>query len=84
MGGEGKVYTLTEVSQHNNAKDCWLVIEGNVPSLQDSELSCRPAALCKSQSVRVVKGDRLEICWSSPVQALEANLILIILKEQHA
>ncbi|XWS47242.1 hypothetical protein CRYUN_Cryun14cG0135900 [Craigia yunnanensis] len=30
MGGEGKVYTLTEVSQHNNAKDCWLVIEGKV------------------------------------------------------
>ncbi|XVF81178.1 hypothetical protein PTKIN_Ptkin15bG0135900 [Pterospermum kingtungense] len=30
MGGEGKVYTLAEVSQHNNAKDCWLVIEGKV------------------------------------------------------
>ncbi|XVF32200.1 hypothetical protein REPUB_Repub17cG0061600 [Reevesia pubescens] len=29
MGG-GKVYTLAEVSQHNNAKDCWLVIEGKV------------------------------------------------------
>ncbi|PPR91766.1 hypothetical protein GOBAR_AA28925 [Gossypium barbadense] len=28
MGGEGKVYTLAEVSQHNNAKDCWLIIEG--------------------------------------------------------
>ncbi|KAE8730597.1 Cytochrome b5 [Hibiscus syriacus] len=30
MGGEGKVYTLAEVSQHNHAKDCWLVIEGKV------------------------------------------------------
>ncbi|KAK8541580.1 hypothetical protein V6N13_137815 [Hibiscus sabdariffa] len=30
MGGEGKVYTLADVSQHNNAKDCWLVIGGKV------------------------------------------------------
>ncbi|KAJ8534577.1 hypothetical protein K7X08_016305 [Anisodus acutangulus] len=30
MGGETKVYTLAEVSQHNNAKDCWLVISGKV------------------------------------------------------
>ncbi|KAL4325865.1 hypothetical protein GQ457_11G003590 [Hibiscus cannabinus] len=30
MGGEGKVYTLADVSQHNNAKDCWLVIRGKV------------------------------------------------------
>ncbi|KAK4366192.1 hypothetical protein RND71_014072 [Anisodus tanguticus] len=28
MGGETKVYTLAEVSQHNTAKDCWLVISG--------------------------------------------------------
>ncbi|KAH0739675.1 hypothetical protein KY290_038380 [Solanum tuberosum] len=25
-----KVYTLAEVSQHNSAKDCWLVISGKV------------------------------------------------------
>ncbi|XVF72192.1 hypothetical protein PTKIN_Ptkin12aG0100100 [Pterospermum kingtungense] len=30
MGRDPKVYTLVEVSQHNNAKDCWLVIEGKV------------------------------------------------------
>ncbi|CAJ1949315.1 unnamed protein product [Sphenostylis stenocarpa] len=31
MGGNGnKVFTLAEVSQHNNAKDCWLVIHGKV------------------------------------------------------
>jgi len=31
MGGErNKVFTLAEVSQHNNAKDCWLVIHGKV------------------------------------------------------
>ncbi|KAK8565204.1 hypothetical protein V6N12_058776 [Hibiscus sabdariffa] len=30
MGGDRKVYTLAEVSQHNHAKDCWLVIEGKV------------------------------------------------------
>ncbi|KAG5042708.1 hypothetical protein JHK87_006623 [Glycine soja] len=31
MGGErNKVFSLAEVSQHNNAKDCWLVIHGKV------------------------------------------------------
>ncbi|XP_054780062.1 cytochrome b5-like [Prosopis cineraria] len=30
MGGERKVYTLAEVSQHNNSTDCWLVINGKV------------------------------------------------------
>ncbi|KDP26389.1 hypothetical protein JCGZ_17547 [Jatropha curcas] len=30
MGGQGKFFTLSEVSEHNNAKDCWLVIEGKV------------------------------------------------------
>ncbi|KAL4027963.1 hypothetical protein IC575_011153 [Cucumis melo] len=28
MGGDGKLYTLAEVSQHNNPKDCWLIING--------------------------------------------------------
>ncbi|KAG2712008.1 hypothetical protein I3760_04G104800 [Carya illinoinensis] len=30
MGGERKLYTLVEVSEHNDPKDCWLVIEGKV------------------------------------------------------
>ncbi|KAK9992760.1 hypothetical protein SO802_022463 [Lithocarpus litseifolius] len=29
-GGERKVYTLAQVSEHNNRQDCWLVIEGRV------------------------------------------------------
>ncbi|KAL2319239.1 hypothetical protein Fmac_028208 [Flemingia macrophylla] len=29
-GGRTKVFTLAEVSQHNHAKDCWLVIHGKV------------------------------------------------------
>ncbi|XP_031285531.1 cytochrome b5 [Pistacia vera] len=30
MGGERKVFTLAEVSEHNSPKDCWLVIDGKV------------------------------------------------------
>ncbi|KAF9610953.1 hypothetical protein IFM89_025986 [Coptis chinensis] len=30
MGSEGKVFTLAEVSEHDNSKDCWLVIDGKV------------------------------------------------------
>ncbi|KFK31291.1 hypothetical protein AALP_AA6G093400 [Arabis alpina] len=30
MGGDGKVFTLTEVSQHSSPQDCWIVIEGKV------------------------------------------------------
>ncbi|KAG8641932.1 cytochrome b5 [Manihot esculenta] len=30
MGSQAKVYTLAEVSEHNQPKDCWLVIEGKV------------------------------------------------------
>ena len=29
-GGERKVYTLAQISEHNSRKDCWLVIEGRV------------------------------------------------------
>nr|AAT84459.1 cytochrome b5 isoform Cb5-B [Vernicia fordii] len=30
MGGDKKVFTLAQVSQHNNPKDCWLIIGGKV------------------------------------------------------
>ncbi|XP_010522424.1 PREDICTED: cytochrome b5 [Tarenaya hassleriana] len=30
MADEGKIFALSEVSQHNHAKDCWLVINGKV------------------------------------------------------
>ncbi|EOA12606.1 hypothetical protein CARUB_v10027337mg [Capsella rubella] len=30
MGGDGKVFTLAEVSQHSSSKDCWIVIDGKV------------------------------------------------------
>ncbi|WOG85943.1 hypothetical protein DCAR_0105136 [Daucus carota subsp. sativus] len=30
MGGDSKVFTLSQVSKHNNPKDCWLIIEGKV------------------------------------------------------
>ncbi|XP_050372760.1 cytochrome b5 [Argentina anserina] len=30
MGGDGKVFTLAEVSDHNAPKDCWLIINGKV------------------------------------------------------
>nr|GMD25166.1 cytochrome B5 [Ipomoea batatas] len=30
MGRGSKVYTLAQVSQHNNANDCWLIIDGKV------------------------------------------------------
>ncbi|OAY28215.1 cytochrome b5 [Manihot esculenta] len=33
MGGEGKVFTLAQVSEHNNPKDCWLIIGGKVYDL---------------------------------------------------
>ncbi|EFH38668.1 predicted protein, partial [Arabidopsis lyrata subsp. lyrata] len=30
MGGDGKVFTLAEVSQHSSSQDCWIVIDGKV------------------------------------------------------
>ncbi|KAH7517536.1 hypothetical protein FEM48_Zijuj09G0075400 [Ziziphus jujuba var. spinosa] len=30
MGGERKVYSLAQVSEHNSRENCWLVIEGKV------------------------------------------------------
>ncbi|XP_009151679.1 cytochrome B5 [Brassica rapa] len=30
MGGDGKVFTLEEVSQHTSNQDCWIVIDGKV------------------------------------------------------
>ena len=32
---EGTVYTLEEVAEHDNAEDCWMVIEGNVYDFTD-------------------------------------------------
>ncbi|GAB4844092.1 hypothetical protein Ancab_014056 [Ancistrocladus abbreviatus] len=30
MNAEGKVFTLAEVSAHNNPNDCWLIVHGKV------------------------------------------------------
>ncbi|KAK8635257.1 hypothetical protein V6N13_023134 [Hibiscus sabdariffa] len=30
MGGDGKVFTFAQVSEHNHRKDCWLIINGKV------------------------------------------------------
>ncbi|CAH2044721.1 unnamed protein product [Thlaspi arvense] len=30
MGGDGKVFTLEEVSQHSSSQDCWIIIHGKV------------------------------------------------------
>ncbi|WCJ24211.1 Cytochrome b5 [Euphorbia peplus] len=30
MGGDSKVFTLSQVSGHDNPKDCWLIIGGKV------------------------------------------------------
>ncbi|XP_021291397.1 cytochrome b5 [Herrania umbratica] len=30
MGGDGKLFTLAQVSEHNTPKDCWLIINGKV------------------------------------------------------
>ncbi|GLT68609.1 hypothetical protein SLA2020_408210 [Shorea laevis] len=30
MGGDRKVFTLAQVSEHNGPKDCWLIINGKV------------------------------------------------------
>ncbi|KFK26373.1 hypothetical protein AALP_AA8G240100 [Arabis alpina] len=30
MGDEAKIFTLSEVSEHNQADDCWIIINGKV------------------------------------------------------
>ncbi|KAF5736649.1 cytochrome b5 [Tripterygium wilfordii] len=30
MGDDAKVFTLAQVSEHNDSKDCWLIIDGKV------------------------------------------------------
>ncbi|GMI71803.1 cytochrome B5 isoform B, ARABIDOPSIS CYTOCHROME B5 ISOFORM B [Hibiscus trionum] len=30
MGGDEKLFTLAQVSEHNKPKDCWLIINGKV------------------------------------------------------
>jgi len=46
MGDEAKIFTLSEVSEHNQAHDCWIVINGKVLSSFSSfsplklEISC--------------------------------------------
>ncbi|KAJ8899247.1 hypothetical protein K2173_012835 [Erythroxylum novogranatense] len=52
MGGESKVFTLAEVSEHNHHKDCWLVIEGKV-SVYDvtSYLADHPGGDQKDESM---------------------------------
>lgn len=52
MGGERKVYTLAEVAEHNDSKDCWLVIEGKVCHVSlcwfklEKEPSCMGSSVC--------------------------------------
>lgn len=41
-GGEPKVFSLAEVSQHNSPKDCWLVIDGKVDNMYFSFSSLCP------------------------------------------
>lgn len=30
MGGDGKLFSLSQLSQHNTSTDCWLLIDGKV------------------------------------------------------
>lgn len=41
-GGDGKVFTLAEVSDHNNMKDCWLIINGKVSTFFYSPFQVLP------------------------------------------
>ena len=59
MGGDGKVFTLAEVSQHTSNQDCWIVIDGKVPLLFSLSFICLIRSGSHYQTVTV---DLLYFC----------------------
>lgn len=56
MGGDGKVFTLAEVSEHSSSQDCWIVIDGKVPPFSSlSQLSLFDPDLLRSGSIPLSK-----------------------------